>query len=74
MMADLTVFDPSTVGDVATFADPNRYSVGIKYVLVNGKIVVLDGKITVERPGRVLRGPGYGKASATSAAGQQQTP
>jgi dihydroorotase/N-acyl-D-amino-acid deacylase len=59
MAADVTVFDPATVRDVSTFEDPNHYSVGVRYVLVNGKAVVDEGKITAERPGRVLRGPGY---------------
>jgi dihydroorotase/N-acyl-D-amino-acid deacylase len=59
MAADVTVFDPATIRDVATFIDSNRYSVGIKWVLVNGRPVVADGKITTERPGRALRGPGY---------------
>jgi dihydroorotase/N-acyl-D-amino-acid deacylase len=59
MMADLVVFDPATVADKATFEQPNRYSVGIRHVLVNGKAVVADGAITNERPGRALRGPGY---------------
>jgi dihydroorotase/N-acyl-D-amino-acid deacylase len=59
MMADITVFDPATIQDAATYNDPLRYSVGVKYVLVNGKPVVFDGKITDKRPGRALRGPGY---------------
>jgi N-acyl-D-amino-acid deacylase len=59
LMADITVFDPSTVQDIATYNDPLRYSVGVKYVFVNGKPVVAAGKITDERPGRALRGPGY---------------
>jgi N-acyl-D-amino-acid deacylase len=59
MMADLVVFDPATVADMATFEQPNRYSVGIRYVLVNGRAVVAHGAITSERPGRALRGPGY---------------
>ena len=59
MMADITVFDPATIRDVATFDDPNHYSVGVKHVFVNGRRVVADGKITAERPGRPLRGPGY---------------
>lgn len=59
MAADITVFDPAKVRDVSTFDDPNRYSVGIRYVLVNGRPVVFEGKITSERPGRPLRGPGY---------------
>jgi N-acyl-D-amino-acid deacylase len=59
MAADVTVFDPATIRDVATFEDPNHYSIGVKYVLVNGQVVVSDGKITDQRPGRPLRGPGY---------------
>ncbi|HEX3738142.1 MAG TPA: D-aminoacylase [Terriglobales bacterium] len=62
MMADIAVFNPATVQDVATYNDPLRYSVGVKYVFVNGKPVVSEGKITDQRPGRALRGPGY-KAS-----------
>src|SRR6266567_7782609 len=59
MMADITIFDPETVRDTATYNDPLHYSVGVKDVFVNGRPVVLDGKITEERPGRALRGPGY---------------
>ncbi|MCZ6720852.1 MAG: amidohydrolase family protein [Proteobacteria bacterium] len=59
MAADITVFDPATISDVATFEDPTHYSVGVRYVFVNGRAVVSEGKITDERPGRVLRGPGY---------------
>jgi N-acyl-D-amino-acid deacylase len=44
---------------VATFADPNHYAVGVRWVLVNGGIAVRDGRITEERPGRALRGPGW---------------
>lgn len=57
--ADITVFDPATIRDVATFEAPNRYSVGVHHVFVNGERVVADGKITDARPGRPLRGPGY---------------
>jgi N-acyl-D-aspartate/D-glutamate deacylase len=59
MAADITIFDPATIRDVATYDNPNRYSVGIKHVFVNGRRVVADGAITDERPGRPLRGPGY---------------
>jgi N-acyl-D-aspartate/D-glutamate deacylase len=59
MAADITVFDPATIRDVATFEDPTHYSVGVRYVFVNGRAVVAEGKITDQRPGRVLRGPGY---------------
>lgn len=57
--ADLAVFDPTTVGDRATFANPKQYSQGMRYVMVNGEFVVDDGAITQARPGRPLRGPGY---------------
>jgi dihydroorotase/N-acyl-D-amino-acid deacylase len=59
MMADVTVFDPSTIQDVATYNDPLHYSRGVKYVFVNGRPVISNGKITDERPGRALRGSGY---------------
>jgi N-acyl-D-amino-acid deacylase len=59
MAADVTVFDPATIRDAATFEDPNHYSVGVKFVSVNGTLVVADGRITPARPGRPLRGPGY---------------
>lgn len=59
MMADVVVFDPATIRDVATFEDPNHYSVGVKHVLVNGAAVIADGKMTAARPGRALRGPGW---------------
>ena len=59
MKADVTVFDAATVRDVSTYDNPAHYSEGIRHVLVNGKTVVRDGKITEERPGQVVRGPGF---------------
>jgi N-acyl-D-amino-acid deacylase len=59
MKADITMFDPVSVRDVATFEDPAHYSTGIIHVLVNGQAVVDQGKITDARPGQVVRGPGY---------------
>src|SRR5207245_423503 len=59
MAADITVFDPATVADRATFDNPHRPSVGIAYVYVNGQKVLDHGKLTAARPGRGLRGPGY---------------
>ncbi len=59
MAADVTIFDPATIHDVSTFEDPNHYSVGIEHVIVNGRVVVSDGRITNERPGRAVRGRGY---------------
>jgi N-acyl-D-amino-acid deacylase len=57
--ADITIFDASTVNDKATFEDPHQYAEGIYSVLVNGVIVVDDGAHNGNKPGRVLRGPGY---------------
>jgi dihydroorotase/N-acyl-D-amino-acid deacylase len=57
--ADLVVFDPQQIHDVATFEDPNRLSIGMRFVLVNGEPVIFDGKQTSALPGRPLRGPGY---------------
>ena len=56
--ADLSVFDPKTVRDVATFELPNRYSEGFRYVAVNGVLVIDEGRMTGKKPGRALRGPG----------------
>ncbi|MGE5625830.1 MAG: N-acyl-D-amino-acid deacylase family protein [Bacillota bacterium] len=61
MWADVVVFDPDTVKDVATYDDPNRFSAGMDYVLVNGVPVIDQGKMTGALPGQVLLGPGYGK-------------
>jgi len=58
MWADLVMFDPATVADKATFEDPFQYPVGIDTVLVNGTVVLDEGKHTNARPGKVLkRGP-----------------
>jgi N-acyl-D-aspartate/D-glutamate deacylase len=54
-LADLVVFDPDTVADVATYADPARNPEGIEHVIVNGRVAVLDGAETGERAGRLLR-------------------
>jgi N-acyl-D-amino-acid deacylase len=59
MWADVVVFDPEAVRDVATFDDPNRLSEGMEYVLINGVPVVENGKMTGALPGKVLRGAGY---------------
>jgi len=59
MWADVTIFDPATIRDLATFNNPNQLSQGMDYVLVNGVPVIDRGKMTGARPGKVLRGPGY---------------
>ena len=56
MWADVVVFDPQTIRDVATYADPNRFSEGMRFVLVNGVPVIDEGKMTNALPGKVLRG------------------
>jgi N-acyl-D-aspartate/D-glutamate deacylase len=55
MWADLVIFDPATVADKATFEDPFQYPVGIDTVLVNGTVVLDEGKHTNARPGKVLK-------------------
>jgi dihydroorotase/N-acyl-D-amino-acid deacylase len=59
LWADLVVFDPQTVADRSTFADPKELAAGMQWVLVNGVPVIDGGQATGARPGRVLRGPGY---------------
>lgn len=59
LFADITIFDPNSIADHATYNDPLHYSTGVKFVFVNGRPVVWDGAITNERPGRPLLGPAY---------------
>jgi hypothetical protein len=55
--ADLTVFDPATVIDRATYEDASLPSAGIPFVIVNGQVVVDGGRLTTARPGRGIRAP-----------------
>ena len=62
--ADVTIFDPAKIADVATFEDSNRPSVGIEYVLVNGTVALEHGKPTGQFGGVPMRGPGYAGRAA----------
>jgi dihydroorotase/N-acyl-D-amino-acid deacylase len=57
MKADIAIFDPLTVRDLATFEKPHQYAEGVTEVIVNGEVAFENGKMTAARPGRVLYGP-----------------
>ncbi|MEZ4641430.1 MAG: D-aminoacylase [Chloroflexota bacterium] len=57
--ADVVIFDPDTIQDHATFAQPHQYATGVQHVLVNGVPVIANGEHTGATPGRVVRGPGW---------------
>ena len=59
LKADVIVFDPATIADLATFEQPHQLSIGVREVFVNGIAVVRGGKHTGAKPGQVVRGPGY---------------
>jgi N-acyl-D-aspartate/D-glutamate deacylase len=59
MYADITVFDPATIIDRATFEQPSQLATGVTYVFVNGVPVIDNGQVTAAVPGRALRGAGY---------------
>jgi N-acyl-D-amino-acid deacylase len=59
LAADIVLFDFDTIADRATLAEPQRPSVGVKHVFVNGQLVFSDGKVQNAKPGKVLRGPGF---------------
>jgi N-acyl-D-amino-acid deacylase len=60
--ADITVFDPNSIQDTATYAEPASLSKGVKYVFVNGQLEFQDGKLTGIMAGQALRGPGWRQA------------
>jgi N-acyl-D-aspartate/D-glutamate deacylase len=59
MWADITVFNPETVIDRATYKEPHNFPAGIPYVVVNGEITISEGKYTGKNSGRTLRKPVY---------------
>jgi N-acyl-D-aspartate/D-glutamate deacylase len=66
-VADLTIFDPQTVNDRATFEQPHQYPAGIPLVIVNGVPVLRDGELTGLLPGGPVLGPGVAaKKESTS--------
>lgn len=67
LAADVIVFDYEKLTDKASFTQPADVSVGMQYVVVNGELVLTDGKLTGNRPGRVLRGPGYDESKSSAA-------
>jgi len=64
--ADIVVFDPATVGDKATFEQPQQYATGVRDVFVNGAQVLSGGEHTGAKPGQVVRGPGARPGAATA--------
>jgi dihydroorotase/N-acyl-D-amino-acid deacylase len=59
MAADLVAFELEALRERSSYADPNRYGEGFRFVAVNGQLVVDQGQLTAARPGRPLYGPGY---------------
>jgi N-acyl-D-amino-acid deacylase len=59
--ADVVVFDPNKINDLATFENPHQYSTGVQHVFVNGVQVLKEGEHTGALPGRLVPGPGYKK-------------
>lgn len=59
LAADIVLFDFNTIEDRATFASPATLSEGVKWVIVNGKVVIENNMYTGAKPGKVIRGPGY---------------
>ena len=57
--ADVVVFDPASISDRATFAQPHQYSTGVSDVLVGGQAVLRGGDHTGAKPGRFVKGPGW---------------
>ena len=57
--ADVVIFDPLRVRDLATYAQPHQFAAGVHHVLINGQLALRDGAPTGARPGRFVKGPGY---------------
>lgn len=64
LAADIVVFDPANIRDLATFSKPHEISEGVKFVFVNGSLAFSEGKLQAVKSGRVLRGPGFKREAA----------
>jgi hypothetical protein len=74
MKADVAVFDPDTVGDLATFERPHQYATGVSMVIVNGTVVFENGAMTAARPGRLLHGPVFVTPATARHPGERRGP
>jgi len=68
--ADVTIFDPATISDNATYEKPTLLSQGVKYVLVNGQLEYEQDHVTGVKAGTILRGPGWKAATNAKAEAQ----
>lgn len=57
--ADIAIFNPETIKDHSTFAEPHQFSTGMEHVIINGEQVLKYGEHTGALPGKVVRGPGW---------------
>lgn len=57
--ADVVLFDPNAIGDVGTYEKPQQFAVGVRDVIVNGKLALKDGEPTGQLSGQVVRGRGW---------------
>jgi dihydroorotase/N-acyl-D-amino-acid deacylase len=67
MKADIAIFDPATIRDLATFEKPHAYAEGVTTVIINGQVAFENGKMTAARPGRILYGPSAKQPTAPTA-------
>ena len=59
MAADVVLFDPATIADHSTFANPMQFATGVHDVFVNGVQVIKDGAPTGAKPGKFVKGAGW---------------
>jgi N-acyl-D-amino-acid deacylase len=66
MKADIAIFDPDRIRDMATFEKPHAYAEGVSHVIINGQVAFENGTMTAARPGRVLYGPAAKRATQSA--------